>query len=77
MAEPGNVASLAAKLKCVLTDYRHAETIGENGKKAAMEFFNYKTQTKNILTFIKSFRNIQISDATSVKFSSAGVSDKR
>ena len=76
MAEPGNVVSLTAKLKGVLNDYPHAETIGENGKKAAMEFFNYTTQTKNILNFIKSLRNVQIWDATSVKFSSADLSNK-
>ena len=56
MAEPGSTDSLVSKMKIILLDYTHALKIGQNGKRVAMEHFNYKTQAKNISDFIKSFK---------------------
>jgi glycosyltransferase involved in cell wall biosynthesis len=60
MAEPGNIDSLYCKMRSALLDHTSALIIGENGKKAATESFNYKTQTKNIINFIKSFPQDEI-----------------
>ena len=60
MAEPGSIDSLYCKMKTILLDYTHALVIGENGKKTAMEYFNYKTQTKNIVSFIDSLKKNKV-----------------
>ena len=56
MAKPGNIDSLHCKMKTILLDYTEALAIGENGKKVAVEYFNYKIQTKSIINFIKSLQ---------------------
>ena len=56
MADPGNANSLYCKMRVVLLHYTSALVIGENGKKVATENFNYKIQTKNIVSFIRSFQ---------------------
>ena len=60
IAEPGNIDSLSAKLKAVLTNYPKARAIGENGKEIVFKFFNYQIQTKNILNFIKVLKKSRV-----------------
>lgn len=56
MAEPGNINSLSHKMRQVLQNYKHAQEIGQKGKLVAFEHFNYETQTKKIINFIKSLK---------------------
>jgi glycosyltransferase involved in cell wall biosynthesis len=56
MAEPGNVESLAGKIREVFYKYEKAKKIGYEGQKIALQYFNPIIQTKSIIDFIKSFR---------------------
>jgi glycosyltransferase involved in cell wall biosynthesis len=60
MAEPGNTDSLYCKMRTALLYYNSALVIGKNGRKVAIENFNYKIQTKNIVSFIKSFGKYEV-----------------
>lgn len=59
MAEPGITKSLYIKIHKILHDYCQAVSIAKNGKKVAMENFNYKIQTKKIVAFIRSLQQMK------------------
>lgn len=56
LAEPGSIVSFYSKMKEVLLNYEYAKEIGEHGKEAAYKYFNFETNTRNIIAFIKSLR---------------------
>ncbi len=53
IAEPGDVKSLAAKLRVLLENTDIAEEIGKNGKDVAMKYFNNRNQALDIINFYK------------------------
>lgn len=53
LAEPGNEKSFAERLEFVLTNYAFAKEVGENGKKLALNIFNYKVQSSKLNHFIE------------------------
>ena len=52
-AEPGNAADFAEKMKWVLQHPNKAKEIGAEGKKVAMESFNYRIEGRKIADIIK------------------------
>lgn len=52
-AEPGNAADFAEKMKWVLQHPNEAKEIGAEGKKVAMESFNYRIEGRKIADVIK------------------------
>lgn len=52
LAEPNNPSSFADKLSWVIEHYDEAAKIGQNGKKVALESFNYKIEAKKIIDVI-------------------------
>lgn len=53
IAEPGSVESLVGKFKELMKDKTSALAIGLNGKKTALQYFNNRIQTGDILNFHK------------------------
>lgn len=50
--EPDNEIDFAAKLNWALDNYDRAQQIGENGKSAALQKFNYKIEAQKVINFI-------------------------
>ncbi|HQO23637.1 MAG TPA: glycosyltransferase family 4 protein, partial [Spirochaetota bacterium] len=53
IAEPDRVDSFAEKLDAALSDPELSKRIGENGRRTAIEKFNYKNNTLSVINLIK------------------------
>lgn len=54
LAEPDSVESFAEKLEEVFADPDKAKIVGQNGKKVALQHFNYLHQAKRMIEFFES-----------------------
>ena len=52
IATPDSVESFAEKINYVLSHYEKAKKIGLNGRKIAVEYFNYMPQSQRIIDFV-------------------------
>jgi glycosyltransferase involved in cell wall biosynthesis len=54
LVDPGDIESLAEKLKLILGNYDHAKEIAAVGQQLTYNIFNYNFQSKRIIDFIDS-----------------------
>ncbi len=62
IAQPENVDSIAERLTFIMDHYNEALKIGETSRKTAEVNFNYLTETRKILNFIKAGSNCHVAD---------------
>lgn len=53
---PDNVELFAEKMIDIFANYNKAVIVGNNGKKIALSYFNYKIQAKRLLEFVKNLK---------------------
>lgn len=57
LVEPEDTKAMADKLDFVLTNYEHAQRVGQKGHELTTSVFSYNYQVKRLMGFIKSLNN--------------------
>jgi len=57
LIEPNNPPQIAEKLQKIFSNYQEAAIVGENGRKLALEQFEYTTQGDRIIAFFEQISN--------------------
>lgn len=55
LAEPGNIESMAGKMEYIFEHYDEAREVGRNGRKLALESFDYAIHTQRMTDFINEY----------------------